>query len=123
MSFDRRASVSLEVLQVKSEKLREQLRRVTVELIDKRSWSSQARRTSSGQRQALVGWLDYHPGASAKVTGIRVAFSRRSGSKNERVPRGAVPVWVMPLSRVVESFDRAPRASTLSSSTKPARAT
>src|SRR5207245_5588689 len=56
--LDRRASVSLEALQAKSEKLREQLRLATVELIDKRSWSSQARRTSSRQRQALVGWLD-----------------------------------------------------------------
>src|SRR6266478_5060567 len=53
-----RASVSLEALQAKSEKLCEQLRRATVELIDKRAWASQAHRTSSRQRQALVGWLD-----------------------------------------------------------------
>jgi hypothetical protein len=52
--LDRRSSVSLEALQTKSEKLREQLRRATVDLIDKRSWGSQARRTSSRQRQALV---------------------------------------------------------------------
>src|SRR5207244_12719651 len=45
--LDRRASVSLEVLQAKSEKLRDQLCRVTVELIDKRAWASQAQRTSS----------------------------------------------------------------------------
>src|SRR2546425_3983090 len=40
--LDRRASVSLEALQTKSDKFREQLRRVTVGLIDRRAWSAQA---------------------------------------------------------------------------------
>src|SRR5260370_34995084 len=48
--LDRRASVSPETLQVKSEKLRAQLRRTTVELIAKRAWSAQPRRTSPRQR-------------------------------------------------------------------------
>src|SRR6266404_3098377 len=102
--LDRRASVSLEILQAKSEKLREQLRRVTVELIDKRSWSSQARRTSSGQRQALVGWLDTIR-RIGKGHGIRVALLRAEAARKMSECRGAVPVWVMPLSRVVENFD------------------
>ena len=102
--LDRRASVSLEVLQAKSEKLREQLRRVTVELIDKCSWSSQARRTSSRQRQALVGWLDTIR-RIGKGHGIRVAILRAEAAKKMSECRGAVPVWVMPLSRVVENFD------------------
>src|SRR6202040_2535847 len=38
--LDRRVSVSLETLQAKSEKLREQLRRVTFGLIDHNSWVS-----------------------------------------------------------------------------------
>jgi len=76
--LDRRASVSLEALQAKSEKLREQLRRATVELIDKRSWASQAHRTSSRQRQALVGWLDTIR-RIGKGHGIRVSlFARRT---------------------------------------------
>jgi very-short-patch-repair endonuclease len=102
--LDRRASVSLEVLQAKSEKLREQLRRVTVELIDKRSWESQARRTSSRQRQALVGWLDTIR-RIGKGHGIRVSLLRAEAARKMSECRGAVPVWVMPLSRVVENFD------------------
>jgi very-short-patch-repair endonuclease len=102
--LDRRASVSLEALQAKSEKLREQLRRVTVELIDKCSWSSQARRTSSRQRQALVGWLDTIR-RIGKGHGIRVALLRAEAARKMSECRGAVPVWVMPLSRVVENFD------------------
>ena len=102
--LDRRSSVSLETLQGKSEKLREQLRRVTVELIDKRAWSSQARRTSSRQRQALVGWLDTIR-RIGKGHGIRVSLLRAEAARKMSECRGAVPVWVMPLSRVVENFD------------------
>jgi len=102
--LDRRASVSLEALQAKSEKRSEQLRRATVELIDKRSWSSQARRTSSRQRQALVGWLDTIR-RIGKGHGIRVSLLRAEAARKMSECRGAVPVWVMPLSRVVENFD------------------
>jgi very-short-patch-repair endonuclease len=102
--LDRRSSVSLEALQAKSEKWREQLRRATVELIDKRSWGSQARRTSSRQRQALVGWLDTIR-RIGKGHGIRVSLLRSEAAKKMNECRGAVPVWVMPLSRVVENFD------------------
>jgi len=102
--LDRRASVSFEVLQAKSEKLREQLRRVTVELIDKRAWASQARRTSSRQRQSLVGWLDTIR-RIGKGHGIRVSLLRTEAARKMSECRGAVPVWVMPLSRVVENFD------------------
>jgi very-short-patch-repair endonuclease len=102
--LDRRAIVSLEALQTKSEKLSEQLRRATVELIDKRSWSSQARRTSSRQRQALVGWLDTIR-RIGKGHGVRVSLLRSEAARKMSECRGAVPVWVMPLSRVVENFD------------------
>src|SRR5258708_7202204 len=53
--LDRRASTSIETLQAKSEKLREQLRRVTVGLIDTRAWSAQALRTSSRHAPAVAG--------------------------------------------------------------------
>jgi very-short-patch-repair endonuclease len=102
--LDRRSGVSLEALQTKSEKLREQLRRATVELIDKRSWGSQARRTSSRQRQALVGWLDTIR-RIGKGHGCRVSLLRTEAARKMSECRGAVPVWVMPLSRVVENFD------------------
>ena len=102
--LDRRAGVSLEALQSKSEKLGEQLRRSTVGLIDKRAWSAQARRTSSRQRQALVGWLDTIR-RIGKGHGIRVSLLRAEATRKMSECRGAVPVWVMPLSRVVENFD------------------
>ena len=102
--LDRRANTSLEALQTKSEKLREQLRRATVALIEKCAWSAQARRTSSRQRQALVGWLDTIR-RIGKGHGIRVSLLRSEAARKMSECRSAVPVWVMPLSRVVENFD------------------
>src|SRR6267142_857486 len=102
--LDRRASVSIETLQAKGEKLREQLRRATVGLIDTQAWSAQARRTSSRQRQALVGWLDTIR-RIGKGHGLRVSLLRTEAARKMSECRSAVPVWVMPLSRVVENFD------------------
>jgi len=102
--LDRRASFSLEALQGKREKLGEQLRRATIDLIDKRAWSAQARRTSPRQRQALVGWLDTIR-RIGKGHGVRVALLRAEAARKMSECRSAVPVWVMPLSRVVENFD------------------
>jgi hypothetical protein len=59
---------------------------------------------SSRQRQALVGWLDTIR-RTAKGHGIRVSLLRTEAARKMSECRGAVPVWVMPLSRVVENFD------------------
>jgi very-short-patch-repair endonuclease len=99
-----RAGVSIDSLQSRSEKLREELRRVTVDLIDRRAWAFQARRTVPQQRQALIGWLDTIR-RIGKGTGIRVPLLRAEAARKMSECRGAVPVWVMPLSRVVENFD------------------
>lgn len=64
----------------------------------------QAKRTTSPQRQALIGWLDTIR-RIGKGTGIRVPMLRAEAAKKMRECRSAVPVWVMPLSRVVENFD------------------
>jgi very-short-patch-repair endonuclease len=102
--LERRSSVSLEALQSRGEKLREQLRRTTVDLIDRRAWAFQARRTSPQQKQALIGWLDTIR-RIGKGTGLRVPLLRVEAARKMSECRAAVPVWVMPLSRVAENFD------------------
>jgi very-short-patch-repair endonuclease len=106
--LEKRASVSLEELQSWIEKCTEQIRRTTIELIDNRAWAFQAARTSLSQRQALIGWLDTIR-KIGKGTGIRVPRLRAEAARQMSDCRGAVPVWIMPLSRVVENFD--PRKS------------
>jgi very-short-patch-repair endonuclease len=102
--LEQRWSTSLEDLQDQSEKLREKLRRVTVDLIDRRAWAFQAGRTSAQQRQSLIGWLDTIR-RIGKGTGIRVPRLRAEAARKMSECRGAVPVWIMPLSRVVENFN------------------
>lgn len=102
--LERRAAVSIDELQVSIDGLNDQLREVTVQLIDSLAWMFQARRTSLAQRQALIGWLD----AIRKIgkgTGVRAPRLRAEAARKMTECRGAVPVWVMPLSRVVENFD------------------
>jgi very-short-patch-repair endonuclease len=106
--LERRASVSLEALQSSIEKCTEELRITTVDLIDSRAWSYQAKRTSLPQRQALIGWLDTIR-KIGKGTGVRVPRLRAEAAQKMSECREAVPVWIMPLSRVVENFD--PRKS------------
>jgi len=102
--LERRASVSLEAIQTSIDRSTQDLRKVTVELIDRRAWGFQAKRTSLAQRQALIGWLDTIR-KIGKGTGIRVPRLRIEAAQKMSQCRGAVPVWVMPLSRVVENFD------------------
>ncbi|HEY2459581.1 MAG TPA: AAA domain-containing protein [Candidatus Acidoferrum sp.] len=106
--LEKRASVSLEELQSSIEKCTGQIRLTTIDLIDNRAWAFQADRTSLSQRQALIGWLDTIR-KIGKGTGMRVPRLRAEAAQQMTDCRGAVPVWIMPLSRVVENFD--PRKS------------
>lgn len=106
--LERRASVHLEEIQYLIDRCTEDLRTITVELIDRRAWSFQAKRTSLTQRQALIGWLDTIR-KIGKGTGIRAPRLKAEAAGKMAECRTAVPVWVMPLSRVVENFD--PRKS------------
>ena len=102
--LDRRASVSIDELQTSIERTTVQLQATTIDLIDNRAWMFQARRTSLPQRQALIGWLDTIR-KIGKGTGIRAPLLRAEAARKMTECWGAVPVWVMPLSRVVENFD------------------
>jgi len=102
--LDRRACVPIDELQTSIERLTVQLHATTVDLINNRSWMFQSRRTSLPQRQALIGWLDTIR-KIGKGTGIRAPRLRAEAARKMTECWGAVPVWVMPLSRVVENFD------------------
>ena len=102
--LDRRASVAIDELQTGIERLTVELQATTIDLIDQRAWMFQARRTSLPQRQALIGWLDTIR-KIGKGTGMRAPRLRAEAARKMTDCWGAVPVWIMPLSRVVENFD------------------
>ena len=102
--LERRAKVDLGEVGARIASIHEELKRTTCELIDQRAWAGQVRRTSLKQRQALMGWLKTVE-TIGKGKGKRVPQLRRKAQRLMEECRSAVPVWVMPLARLVESFD------------------
>jgi very-short-patch-repair endonuclease len=104
--LDRRGRVSVRDLQDQLARTARAIQDVTVELIERKAWAAQLRRAEGNlqQKQALVGWLDTIR-KMGKGTGIRVPKLKAEASRLMAECRGAVPVWIMPLSRVADNFD------------------
>lgn len=102
--LEKRGKTSLEQLQQMIVRLSDGLQQVTAELIDRLAWAAQVKRTTLAQRQALIGWLDTIR-KIGKGHGKRVPRLRAEAARKMNECRSAVPVWVMPLSRVVDNFD------------------
>ncbi|MHB9130574.1 MAG: AAA domain-containing protein [Armatimonadota bacterium] len=103
--LDRRAQTSLEQIERKIELLTKSLQALTIQLINCQAWG---KRISSpnrlSQRQSLIGWLQTVNRIGAG-TGKRAPRLRIEAQKRMSECRAAVPVWIMPLARVVENFD------------------
>ncbi|QRK05241.1 AAA family ATPase [Archangium violaceum] len=106
--LERRGRVQLPTLQEQIESKSNELRRTTAELIERRAWAAQVRRTTVRQQQALVGWLDLVR-RIGKGTGKRAPLLKAEAARQMNKCREAVPVWVMPLTQVVENFDASTR--------------
>jgi very-short-patch-repair endonuclease/Cdc6-like AAA superfamily ATPase len=102
--LDRRAKTSLTELQQQIAQLSAQLRHTTAQLVEQQAWAAQVRRTTLEQRQALMGWKQTMQ-RIGKGTGKRAPRLRAEARKLMPTCQSAVPVWIMPLSRVVENFD------------------
>ncbi|OGX44041.1 MAG: hypothetical protein A3I71_00580 [Omnitrophica WOR_2 bacterium RIFCSPLOWO2_02_FULL_63_16] len=102
--LERRAAVSIPKLQGDAEQLTAKLQEVTARLIDSLAWAAQIERTNLPQRQALIGWLQTVK-RIGKGTGRRVPELQAEARRLMTECRTAVPVWIMPLARVAESFD------------------
>lgn len=98
------AGVDLDQLQQDLNSLQGKIHQVTAEFVEARSWIAQIRRTGLEQQQALNGWLGLNR-KIGKGTGKHVLELKEEAKNTLARCREAVPVWIMPLSRVVESFD------------------
>ncbi len=102
--LDRRASQDLAAVADRIAEIDDKLKRTTGELIDKRAWAGQVRRTTLKQRQALMGWEGII-NRIGKGTGKHVPQLQSEAQRLMKECQSAVPVWIMPLARLVESFD------------------
>ena len=99
-----RAQVDLDKLQNSLNDLKDENHQVTGEYVEMLSWIAQMKRTGLPEQQALNGWLALNK-KIGKGTGKHVRELKEEAKNTLIKCREAVPVWIMPLSRVVESFD------------------
>jgi very-short-patch-repair endonuclease len=106
-TLDERSKLDAQQIQEDLEGVSDMLRDVTRSLVDARAWAEQLKRLQSdnAMRQALVGWLD----TAKRLASTRQLEKRQTllseGRKLMRKCSEAVPVWIMPISIVAESFD------------------
>ena len=104
--LNQQSKIDIDKLQEKLDSVAESLLQTSASFVEKRAWLAQLRRTGLDQQQALTGWLGVHK-KIGKGKGKHVARLKKE-AKNKLVQcRSAVPVWIMPLSRVTECFDLA----------------
>lgn len=102
--LDRRASVSMTALQERLDQTEDELRLVAGQIIEHETWAAQRDRTGLQTQQALLGFVQTLRKVG-KGTGKRVPELLRQARQLLASARRAVPVWIMPLNRVYESFD------------------
>jgi very-short-patch-repair endonuclease len=100
-----RAAVSLDSLQARIEQLSTDLREVTTQLVEKQTWLHRLVKTGSPQKQALGAYAALRNKITKTGKGVRDAENRAAARREMAVAKDAVPVWIMPLAEVAETFD------------------
>lgn len=101
--LDHRAALSVPDIQARIERMGDELRDVTVNLVEQRAWAALLVKVKAPQRQALLGWVATMKKIGAG-TGRTVPALMRQARREMEQARGAVPVWIMPFSQVTSSF-------------------
>lgn len=101
--LDCRAALSVPEIQARIERLGDELRNVTVNLVEQRAWAALLVKVSNPQRQALLGWVATMKKVGAG-TGRNVPALMRQARREMEQARAAVPVWIMPFNQVTSSF-------------------
>lgn len=102
--LDARSGQSLDGLQSRVNALKVDLEQTTRDLVSMRAWTRQIERTTHGQQMALVGFSQLVR-RIGRGTGKRAPRLKLEAQRKLTEARDAVPVWIMPLSRVVDNLD------------------
>src|SRR5271165_3372595 len=103
--LERRAAVSMTELQERLDRTNDGLRQDAARIIEHETWAAQRERTGLREQQALQGFVKTLEKITKTRRGVRDAELLREARRLLAEARRAVPVWIMPLSRVYESFD------------------
>jgi len=100
----RRSKVSVQNLITTLSAAQEQTQEITTRLVEAMSWGHLAERTKMHTRTALTEYVQILR-RIGRGTGRRVPRLVREAQRAMAESQDSVPVWVMPLSRIVDSFN------------------
>lgn len=103
--IDRRTGHDYGKVQRDISRLKTEIQNVNAQYVEKLAWKYQLSRTGLKEKQALTGWQQLQDKIPKNGKGPRAAVLIREAQKTLKDCKNAVPVWIMPLSRVFESFD------------------
>ena len=101
-------SQKLETLQKQAGKIKEDLKKLTLELVEKKSWyhilSFVEKKENLQINQALRGWKQSME-KIGKGTGKNAEFYRKQAKEKITLCQKAVPVWIMPMNKVIDTLN------------------
>lgn len=103
--LDRRISYDYSSVQRDIQRLKLELHGINAQYVEKLAWRFQHSRTGLHEKQALTGWQQLQSKITKSGKGVRDVQIKREARKTLKDCKNAVPVWIMPLSRVFDSFD------------------
>jgi hypothetical protein len=109
--LERRAAISMPALQKRIDDLNQRLvgsdtqPGLTAELVENATWAHLIRNTTFEQKQALGAYAKLRSKMTKSGTGVRDRELRDGARRAMSNAVGAVPVWIMPLAEVAETFD------------------
>lgn len=103
--LDRRLGHDFAAVQRDLHKAKSELNAVNAAYVEKLAWRFQHQRTGLKEKQALTGWQQLQNKITKTGRGKRDLHLKREARNTLKNCKNAVPVWIMPLSRVFDSFD------------------
>jgi len=109
--LERRAAVSMPALQKRLDELSQRLLGtriqpgLTAEFVENAAWANLIRNTSFEQKQALGAYVKLRSKMTKSGQGVRDRQFKEGARQAMADAISAVPVWIMPLSEVAETFD------------------
>lgn len=97
-------SLSPEKLEAKLHKEKERERQLVEQIIAKAAWKEQLTQMTEEQRRALINWR-YFIKKIGKGTGKFAHKYRQEAKREMKVCQTAIPVWIMPIDRVIENIN------------------
>ncbi len=104
------SSLLNEIYKLKPEQLEQDIETETLretmlikEIVSKKTWYSQIMRTTESQKRSLFTWMESIK-RIGKGTGKQAAKYRRLAQKEMENCKGVIPVWIMPLNKVIETI-------------------